>query len=126
MISQDGGLYFRNPATEGIYYAGTKATYRMIRFIDNTSDTYGNGISIGGGGQTIIGGGESADTAAAQAGTAGAEIMQVCNDGNVEFISNLQNGWDNRKVMTLNTSGYLLLPSYINVPTNNNENPTVS
>jgi hypothetical protein len=28
--------------------------------------------------------------------------------------------------MTLNTSGYLMLPSYINVPTNNNENPSVS
>lgn len=110
----------------GIYYKGTKATYRMIRFIDNTSDTYGNGISIGGGGQTIIGGGESADTAAAQAGTAGGEIMQVCNDGNVELIANLQNGWDNRKVLTLNTSGYLMCPSYINVPTGNNENPTLS
>jgi len=28
--------------------------------------------------------------------------------------------------MTLNTSGYLMLPSYINVPTSNNENPSVS
>lgn len=110
----------------GIYYQGTKATYRMIRFIDNTSDSYGNGISIGGGGQTIIGGGESADTAAAQAGTAGGEIMQVCNDGNVELIANLQNGWNNRKTLTLNTSGYLMCPSYINVPTSNDENPTLS
>lgn len=126
MISQDGELYFRNPATEGIYYTGTKATYRMIRFIDNTSDTYGNGISIGGGGQTIIGGGESANTAAAQVGTSGSEIMYVCNDGNVDIISNLQDGWNSRKVMTLNTSGYLMLPSYINSPTSNNENPTVS
>jgi len=59
----------------GIYYKGTKNTSRMIRFIDNTSDIYGNGIAIGGGGQTIIGGGESADLATAQAGTAGGEIM---------------------------------------------------
>ena len=110
----------------GIYYKGSKATYRMIRFIDNTSDTYGNGISIGGGGQTIIGGGESADTAAAQAGTAGGEIMWVCNDGAVELMANLQNGWDNRKVLSLNTDGYLWCPSYINVATGNNENPTVS
>jgi hypothetical protein len=126
MISQDGGLYFRNPATEGIYYTGTKATYRMIRFIDNTSDTSGNGISIGGGGLTIIGGGESANTVVAQVSTGGSESMYVCNDGNVDIISNLQNGWDSRKVMTLNTSGYLMLPSYINSPTDNNENPTVS
>ena len=119
-------LYLGKTGDKGIYYVGTKATNRMIRFIDNTSDAYGNGISIGGGGQTIIGGGESADTAAAQAGTAGAEIMQVCNDGDVQIISNLQNGWDSRKVLTLNTSGYLMCPSYINVPTNNNENPTLS
>ncbi len=119
-----GNLTFSGSA--GIYYQGTKVSYRMIRFIDNVSDNYGNGISIGGGGQTIIGGGESADTAAAQAGTAGGEIMQVCNDGDVQIISNLQNGWDNRKVLILNTSGYLMCPSYINVPTNNNENPTIS
>lgn len=49
--------------TGGIYSVGTKQTYKMIDFIDNTSDTYGNGIAIGGGGQTIIGGGESATTA---------------------------------------------------------------
>lgn len=95
----------------GIQYQGTKNTYRMIRFIDNTSDTYGNGISIGGGGQTIIGGGESADTAAAQAGTAGGEIMQVCNDGDVQIISNLQDGWNYRKVSTFDTAGNLTLPA---------------
>lgn len=104
-------LYMGPSNGAGIYYKGTKNTYRMIRFIDNTSDTYGNGISIGGGGQTIIGGGESADTAAAQAGTAGGEIMQVCNDGDVQIISNLQNGWDNRKISTFNTTGNLTLPA---------------
>ena len=97
----------------GIYYKGTKSTYRMIRFIDNTSDTYGNGISIGGGGQTIIGGGESADTAAAQAGTAGGEIMQVCNDGDVQIISNLQNGWNDRKTWTMGANGILTVPGPI-------------
>jgi hypothetical protein len=70
----------------GIYYKGTKNTYRMIRFIDNTSDIYGNGISIGGGGQTIIGGGESADALVGQAGTAGAEVMWICNDGDIDFF----------------------------------------
>ena len=43
-------LYINGGNGSGIYYAGTKATYRIIRFIDNTSDTYGNGISIGAGG----------------------------------------------------------------------------
>ena len=90
----------------GIYYKGTKSTYRMIRFIDNTSDTYGNGISIGGGGQTIIGGGESADAMAAQAGTAGGEIMWIGNDGNIEFYPNLQNGWTTSYKNYIDTSGY--------------------
>jgi len=33
----------------------------MIKFIDNTADTYGNGIAIGGGGLVVIGGGESSN-----------------------------------------------------------------
>jgi len=36
--------------TQAIAYKGTKATYDMITFLDNTSDVYGNGIAIGGGG----------------------------------------------------------------------------
>ena len=47
--------------TGNISYKGTKATYPMIKWIDNTADNYGNGIRIGGGGASIIGGGESAD-----------------------------------------------------------------
>ena len=93
----------------GIYYKGTQNTYRMIRFIDNTSDVYGNGISIGGGGQTIIGGGESADALVGQAGTAGAEVMWICNDGDIDFFPGQQNGYDATQKMTLNTSGNLLL-----------------
>ena len=89
----------------GIYYQGSKANYRMIRFIDNATDTYGNGISIGGGGQTIIGGGESADAAAAQVGTAGSEIMYVCNDGEVNIFTNMQDGWASRKTFTFNADG---------------------
>ena len=102
-------LYLGKANGAGIYYQGTKNVYRMIRFIDNTNDVYGNGISIGGGGQTIIGGGESADTMVAQAGTAGGEMMWVGNDGDINFYSNLQNGWDSRKIFTMNTSGQLIV-----------------
>lgn len=49
--------------TGNISYKGTKSSNSMIRFLDNTTDTSGNGISIGGGGLTIIGGGEAATTA---------------------------------------------------------------
>lgn len=54
----EGNLVFKG--AKEIKFIGSKATYSMIRFIDNTSDNYGNGISIGGGGSTVIGAGESA------------------------------------------------------------------
>jgi len=88
-----------------IAFAGTKATNDMIVFIDNTADTYGNGIAIGGGGQTIIGGGESAAAMKAQAGSAGAETMWIGNDGNIEFYPNLQSGWAYGKKSYLDTNG---------------------
>lgn len=90
----------------GIYFTGTKANYRMIRFIDNTNDNYGNGIAIGGGGPTIIGGGESADAAANSLGTVGNENMWICNDGAIEFYPNLQNGWTTSYRNWIDTSGY--------------------
>lgn len=99
-----------NKVQNAIAYTGTKATYDMIQFIDNTNDAYGNGISIGGGGATIIGGGESAGTAAAQV-TGGSEILYLCNDGDVNIFSNVQNGWDGRKTFTFNASGNLVVPS---------------
>lgn len=85
----------------------------MIRFIDNTSDTYGNSISIGGGGTTIIGGGESADAAAGAVSTNGAELMYVCNDGDVTIFSNMQNGWASRKTFNFNTAGNLSVPGTV-------------
>ena len=44
-----------------IAYIGSRSTQSMIKFINNTSDSNGNGIAIGGGGLTIIGSGESSD-----------------------------------------------------------------
>ena len=89
----------------GIYYTGTKANYRMIRFIDNTGDNSGNGISIGGGGATIIGGGESSNQAVGQV-NGGSEVMYICNDGAIEFFPNLQNGWTTSYRNWIDTSGY--------------------
>ena len=90
--TMSGNLTFSG--TAGIQYQGTKNTYKMINFIDNTSDAYGNGISIGGGGQTIIGGGESASALVAQAGTSGSEIMWIGNDSDIDFYPTQQNGFD--------------------------------
>ena len=91
-----------------IYADGTKANYPIIKMKDNTSDAYGNGIVIGGGGAVVIGGGESADSYYSGASlSAGSEEMAVTNDGAITFVSNLQDGYANRKTMTFDTSGNL-------------------
>ena len=82
-IDSSGHLVIPN---DGIYYQGTKEKYRMIRFIDNTADTYGNGISIGGGGLSIFGSGESADTMVANLGySGGSEVTVIASDGSILF-----------------------------------------
>lgn len=92
--------------TGNIRYKGSKNTYDMITFVDNNADTYGNGICIGGGGLTIIGGGESASEALKQHTSGGDENMIVANDTAIDFFSNVQNGWNSRKVGSFDTSGY--------------------
>lgn len=91
--------------TGNISYKGTKATYTAIKFIDNTTDSYGNGISIGSGGLTIIGGGESADVIAAQHTSGGDESMIIANDGTIDFYSNCQNGFSSAAHSWIDTSG---------------------
>ena len=98
-------------ATNAIAYQGTKALFDMIKFKDNTNDATGNGIVIGGGGATIIGGGESAAAAAAELTTGGSEILYLCNDGDVNVYSNMQDGWASRKTFTFGANGNLVVPS---------------
>lgn len=109
--TMSGSLTFSGSA--GIQYQGTKATYTMISFKDNTSDTYGNGIIIGGGGLTIIGSGESHASVASQYSTGGSEDMVVASDGNIYLYSNVNNGYSERKSFTFNTSGDLTVPRYV-------------
>lgn len=92
--------------TGNISYKGTKNTYDMITFVDNKVDVYGNGICIGGGGLTIIGGGESASTVVSKYTDGGSENMIIANDDTINFFSNMNNGWDSRKVGVFDTSGY--------------------
>lgn len=91
--------------TGNIGYQGTKSTKDMIKFIDNTVDATGNGISIGGGGLTIIGGGESSDVIANQHSTDSSESMVIANDGGIDFYTNCQNGISSAKHITMNTDG---------------------
>lgn len=106
MISQDGGLYFRNPATEGIYYQGTKANYRMIRFLDNSSSTDGNGIIIGGAGYVGIGSGESGDQSYTGGGyTAGSETLVLSSDGDIRLLPTQQSGYNVAYETLVTTNG---------------------
>ena len=93
---------------KAIYADGSKANYAIMKFKDNTTDNYGNGVVIGGGGAVVIGGGESADTYYSGAKLdAGSETMAVTNDGAITFASNLQNGYATAKTMTMGTDGKL-------------------
>ena len=100
--------------TGAISYQGTKATYAMIKWLDNTGDTYGNGISIGGGGAVVIGAGESSDTIVSGAGVSGGtETLYLGSDQDIYFLSNVQSGYASAKTMTFNASGNLLVPGSI-------------
>ena len=105
-----------------IAYIGSQSTQNMIKFINNTSDPYGNGIAIGGGGLTIIGSGESSDVVMNQHSSGGDENMIIAGDNNIDFYSNLQDGWQYGKHMYLDTNGFLFTPSYINIGGNENNN----
>ena len=91
--------------TGNISYKGSKATYEMIKFIDNSNDTYGNGIAIGGGGLTIIGGGESSDVIKSAASSGGEERLVLANDGAIEFYTNCQDGIDKSVRTTIDNTG---------------------
>lgn len=98
----EGNLVFKG--AKEIKFIGSKATYSMIRFIDNTSDNYGNGISIGGGGSTVIGAGESAMSYVTNGGD---EKLFLLSDGAI----NIEAGGDtisNRKGLQVTSDGHIL------------------
>ena len=105
-----------------IAYIGSQSTQDMIKFINNTNDSYGNGIAIGGGGLTIIGSGKSSDVVMSQHSSGGDKNMIIAGDVNIDFYSNLQDGWEYGKHMYLDTNGFLFTPSYINIGGNENNN----
>ena len=95
-VAKDGdtmtGTITFNNVTNAIAYKGTKATYNMIKFKDNTSDTYGNGIVIGGGGLVVVGSGESADAVASTYSSGGNEELSLASDGSVVVWANVNGG----------------------------------
>lgn len=111
-----GNLIFKKNGNTipNISFQGTKATYAMIKFLDNTDDTYGNGISIGGGGAVVIGAGESANTIVSGAGVSGGtETLYLGSDGNIYLLTNAQNGYASAKTFIFADSGNLTVPGSI-------------
>lgn len=100
--------------SDKIQFVGTRSTGNMIRFVDNTQDEWGNGISIGDGGLVVIGAGESAQQVLNNAGvTGGSEVLYLCSDGNVYIETNTQNGWGTRKEFTFGANGNLTVPGSV-------------
>lgn len=91
--------------TGNISYKGSKATYEMIKFIDNVVDVNGNGIAIGGGGLTIVGGGESSDIVKTIASSGGDERLILSNDSAIDIYTNCQNGLSKATHVTIDNSG---------------------
>jgi len=110
-----GNIVFTK-ASGGISYKGTKSTYNMIRFVDNTGDTFGNGIIIGGGGLVSIGGGESATTIAGSE-SGGLEELRLGSDGVIRVYTNVQS--NSTTVSTFNTDGTFTPKTSGSVASNN-------
>lgn len=98
----DGNLVFKG--AKEIKFIGSKQTYSMIRFIDNTSDTYGNCISIGGGGSVVIGTGESAMSYVTNGGD---ERLFLLSDVSINIEAG-GNTISNRKGLQVTSDGHIL------------------
>ena len=101
--SMSGTLTF-DKVTNAIAYTGTKQTYNMIKFIDNTTDVNGNGIAIGGGGKVVVGSGESSNL---YSDNGGDEVLYLTSDSTIYFKSNCQSGDASSKTMSYDTGGCL-------------------
>ena len=92
--------------TGNIAYQGSNSTSNMIRFLNNTANSYGNGISIGYGGVTIIAAGEAATLLETEY-AADAERVVIGSDTEIDFYVACQNGMANAKKVTLSNAGLL-------------------
>lgn len=80
--------------TGNIGYTGSNSTYQIIKFYNNTADSLGQGVGIGGGGIALFGGGESVDIVKTGTGYGGGEEKTIISsDYGVDFYTNQQGGY---------------------------------
>ena len=92
--------------TGAIKYPGSKKTFDMIRFIDNTENEYGNGISVGGGGVVVVGAGESANTVFTGAGAKGdTETLFLTSDQDMRLLVGQNSGYVAQRGMIITAGG---------------------
>lgn len=117
LLHVTGNLLLGNSGSKSIYYQGTKSKSAMITFLDNTSNTNGNGIKIGGGGAVAVGAGNSATDLSV---TASSETLYLTSDG----VINIEAGGDtiaNRIGVQVTSAGHLI-PVKAEAANNNAQN----
>lgn len=110
-IGYAGDIRFYKDGASSIRFTGTNTTTDMIKFLDNTTDNSGNGIGIGyGGGCTLIAGGEAMSEMISNISPQTERVWIGC-DGDVNILTNLQNGWVNRNDFQFTGAGNFWMPA---------------
>lgn len=100
--------------TSNIKYKGTNATQEMIRWLDNTNDSYGNGMAIGYGGITMIGAGECVTKLINDSGySTSDEHVLIGADDTVKIYSNCNSSLSSAYTWTFAKNGTLSLPGAV-------------
>lgn len=95
--------------TGAIKYHGSKKTFDMIKFIDNTENEYGNGISVGGGGVVVVGAGESVNTVFTGSGAKGdTETLFLTSDQDMRLLVGQNSGYAAERGMIITASGNIV------------------
>lgn len=84
---------------------GVTATWTgdILTVLNGNKD--GSGLMIESGGVVIIGAGESGTATSAKVTSKDTEQLYLCADGNIYLKSNMQNGYDSAKTVTIDTAG---------------------
>ena len=106
-----GNVLIGHGGNTTISYQGSKSTSTMFSFLDNTTNTNGNGLIIGGhGGLVVVGAGESGNLtniSAMNGYSPSSENLYLFADGTINIESNA-NTFANRIGVQITTAGHLI------------------